>query len=114
MTRSCVRSASLAFAILLLLAPSTTLADVLVLKNGEKVNGRFANRQLLRTDPFALKHVAIDVGTSDTPDIRTHPFQEVQYLVFEDPGGQRDVIDLWAPKSAESVNRPGIVGGSIL
>lgn len=95
-----IRSAGLALAVVVLLAPATTLADVLILKSGDSVHGHFANRQLLHTDPFALKSATIDVGTPESSDFQNYAFTDIQYLVFEGDNGERDVIDLWSVKGA--------------
>jgi hypothetical protein len=72
--------------------PAVTLADVVVLRNGESIEGTVGNRETVRLTPTLLTRITL-LLPGDSDEVRHFVLDEVAF-VFLDDGDLRDVIDI--------------------
>lgn len=103
--------------LILCLVAGSSLADVVVLRSGERLVGTIANRESIRADPNSVDAVSILIAGSG--ELRRLPASQLEYLIFEDAGAQQ-VIDLLSrPKEEPKIaSQPGpsrhsIAGGTL-
>jgi len=69
-------------------------ADVIVLRNGERLHGTIANRALLTTQPETFTQVALlDASGGGEPQLHRFHVMSIDYIILEDQGGET-VLDL--------------------
>ena len=73
-----------------LLIPESVLADIVALKNGTRLQGVVANRELIATNPQQVDHVAILID--DTQEYKTILAADIDFVLLVD-GEQRRLIE---------------------
>lgn len=84
-----------AFAVIpcLIIAWSTTVnADVLVLRDGRKLDGILSNSELVRNDPAAFVEISFLVGSGPNAVLHRFPTSGIEWILVEEPHGS-SVID---------------------
>lgn len=64
---------------------SSAAADVLVLRDGRRLNGILSNSELVRREPGAFRHVSFLIGTGPESILRRFATAEIGYILIEDP-----------------------------
>jgi hypothetical protein len=82
----------------LVLLAGPVLADVIVLKDGERFTGTIANREQVRADPGASPTISILL--SDSNELQRFRLGDVDYLILDDPTGQQ-VVDLSSARASD-------------
>jgi hypothetical protein len=82
--------------------PQMALADVLVLRNGTRIEGKIANRVQLVKTPWAFEFVSILSG--DDGAIRRVPAEELSYAIIVDRGDSV-VVDFMLAKAMSTDGR---------
>jgi len=73
-----------------LLIPESVLADIVALKNGTRLQGVVANREIIAKNPQQLDHVAILID--DTQEYKTILAADIDFVLLVD-GEQRRLIE---------------------
>jgi hypothetical protein len=89
----------LSIAVLISMVWNVSFADVLVLRNGGRIEGTLANREVVAGDPFAFSYISfLLLPANRTPELLSFDVAEVDYVLLDTEGGSR-VIDFRAPPS---------------
>ena len=64
---------------------SSAGADVLVLRDGRRLNGILSNSELVRREPEAFRYVSFLIGTGPESILRRFATAEIGYILIEDP-----------------------------
>jgi len=76
-----------------LLLTECALADVVVLRDGRRLEGTLANRDVVQHEPAAFHYISFLVDSqSGSPSLQSYPVAEVEYVLLQD-GDAVAVID---------------------